>query len=59
MSSDHPFVRVGRARKQHNYHQLNDGSDNEADIEDRIEDVLPEQSQAISSLRNEPIEYAI
>lgn len=36
MSLETPFTRAGRARK-HDYHLLNDGSDEEADIADRIE----------------------
>jgi hypothetical protein len=34
--SDNPFTRAARAGKRPNYHQLNDGSDEEADISDRI-----------------------
>ena len=58
MSSENPFVRAQRARK-HNYRLLNDGSDDEADIEDRMEEPVAKRSQAISSLENESIEYAI
>jgi hypothetical protein len=43
MSSENPSAcavrddRDARARKRLNYHQLNDGSDDEADIADRME----------------------
>ncbi len=36
MSSDNPVTRANRAVK-HNYHLFNNGSDDEADIRDRIE----------------------
>ena len=38
MSSDNLFTRATRAVK-HDYHLLNDGSDDEANISDRIEPV--------------------
>jgi len=58
MSSDNPFARARRARK-HDYRLLNDGSDEEADIADRMEDSHPKQLQPISSIGNQLIEYAI
>jgi hypothetical protein len=58
MSSDNPFARASRARK-HDYHILNDGSDDEAEIEDRMEQSLPKRSQAVYSSQNQSIEYAI
>jgi hypothetical protein len=38
--ADNPFVRAARPTKHLNYHELNDGSDDEAEIADRI-DPLP------------------
>jgi hypothetical protein len=56
MSSENLFARAGRARK-HNYRLLNDGSDEEADIADRIEESLSKRSQPISSFDSQSIEY--
>ena len=58
MPSDNPFARAGRARK-HNYRLLNDGSDEEADIDDRMEESQSKRSQPVSSIQNQSIEYAI
>ena len=35
--SDNPFTRAARAGKRVDYHKLNDGSDDEVDIADRVE----------------------
>jgi hypothetical protein len=56
MSSTNPFTRAGRARK-HDYRLLNDGSDEEADIADRMEESLPKPLQPVSSIGNQSIEY--
>jgi hypothetical protein len=58
MSDDNPFTRARRVRK-HDYRLLNDGSDDEADIDDRMEESQPKRSQTISSIQNQSIEYAI
>lgn len=57
MSSGNPFSRAARARK-HDYRLLNDGSDEEADIADRMEESLSKRSQPVSSIGNQSIEYA-
>ena len=48
MSLDNPFARAARAVK-HDYHLLNDGSDEEADVSDRIQPV-PKRPHTISDL---------
>ena len=58
MSDDNPFARARRAKK-HDYRLLNDGSDNEADINDRMEESQSKRSQTVSSIEEQPIEYAI
>jgi hypothetical protein len=62
MSSDNPFTHANRAVK-HNYHLLNDGSDDEADIGDRIEQPLPKRLHIASNSsdvsQDQLIEYAI
>jgi hypothetical protein len=58
MSSENPLARVGRAIK-HNYRLLNNGSDDEADIADRIEQPLAKRLYLVSSSQNQSIEYAI
>jgi hypothetical protein len=35
--ADNPFARAARASKRVDYYRLNDGSDDEADIADRVE----------------------
>ena len=65
MSSEDLFSRPARALKR-DYHLLNDGSDSEAETEDRI-DELPYplmrshsmQSQPIYSFDSQSIEYAV
>jgi hypothetical protein len=49
--SDNPFIRAARAGKRLDYHQLNDGSDEEADLADRIEP-LPKRPHLASSSSN-------
>ena len=62
MLSDNLFTRANRAVK-HNYHLLNNGSDDEADIGDRIEQPRPKRlhiaSNSSDTLQNQLIEYAI
>jgi hypothetical protein len=59
MSSEDLFSRPARATKR-NYHLLNDGSDSEADTEDRInESSYSLQSQPVFSFDSQSIEYAI
>ena len=41
------------------YHVLNDGSDEEANVEDRIELSLIDQLQPVSCFDSQSIEYAI
>ena len=57
MSSDR-FAKTARARK-HDYHLLNDGSDEEADITDRMEESQSKRSQIVPSIENQSIEYTI
>jgi len=66
MSSKDIFGRPARAIKP-DYRLLNDGSDEEADIEDRIDKPLSMRSQSVSQSISQPvysfdspsIEYAI
>ena len=44
MSLENPSARAARARKRLDYHELNDESDNEADIVDQME-----QSNTVST----------
>ena len=57
--SDNPFVRATRAGKRLDYRQLNDGSDDEADISNRIDGPLPKRPHITSSSSEiaAPIEY--
>ena len=52
--SDNPFIRAARARKHLDYHQLNDGSDEEADPADRTES-LPKRPHLASSSSNSAV----
>ena len=58
--SDNPFVRAARAGKQLDYRQLNDGSDDEADISDQIDGRLPKQPHITSGSSEiaTPIKYS-
>jgi hypothetical protein len=38
--ADNPFTHAARSRKRVDYHQLNDGSDDEVDIADQVEPQL-------------------
>ncbi len=54
--SDNPFIRAARAGKRLDYHQLNDGSDEEADPADRTESLpkrphlAPERSMVLPTI---------
>jgi hypothetical protein len=55
--SDNPFTRAARGGKRVDYHRLNDGSDEEADIADRVEEPQPKRPYVIDSSKTTiPIE---
>jgi len=54
MSSGNPSARGTRARKRQDYRQLNDGSDDEADIAGHME-----QSNIVSNLFNTSVNQPI
>ena len=53
--SENLFARAARTGKRVDYHRLNDGSDEEADIADRVEP-LPKRPHTLSNSFETPIE---